>query len=57
MALGGATSVATAAGTTGVGGKLMHTVADAELAMVVEDGRLVVWVKGVRYDAARASVI
>ena len=33
----------------------MYTVADAELAMVLEEGHLVVWIKGVRYDAARAA--
>ena len=45
----------TATGTRGAGGLAMYTVADAEFAMVLEDGRLVVWLKGVRYDAARLS--
>ena len=55
LALAGAAAVGTAAGTAGLGGKAMYTVAEAELALVLEHGRLVVWVKGVRYDAGRAA--
>jgi hypothetical protein len=42
-------------GTVGQGQRPMYTVAEAELAMVLEEGHLVVWIKGVRYDAARAA--
>jgi len=55
LALGGAKSVGTAAGSAGVSGLAMYTVAEAEFAMELEAGRLVVWIKGVRYDAARAA--
>jgi hypothetical protein len=55
MALAGVTARSTATGTVGQGQRPMYTVADAELAMVLEEGHLVVWIKGVRYDAARAA--
>jgi len=55
MALAGASKVGTDTGTQGRGGRGIYTVADAEMAMVLEQGRLVVWIKGVRYDAARAA--